>query len=663
MQHLRSWIGTLLILPSALTAAHSHPMEPNPGEVTRTVQQVQDREDGPVKLALLVGINRYQHLPDLRGAKNDIEAMRELLVTSFGFPDDREHIRTLIDSEATREEILRAFREHLIGKADSNSIVVFHYSGHGSQAVDEDNDELDGYDETLVPHDSGRQGPENRDILDDELNRLLEVLIKRTPNVTVVLDSCFSGSAVRDAGPARVVAPDGARVGQPSKRTRSKSMGGDGPSGFRPANLKYALISGSADRERSYEIFKQGRFYGALTWHLVKQIRSAGADATYRDVMDVVRARVSAVFSSQNPQLEGVRADHFVFSQRSQAPEPYVLASPHRGRVRLQAGQVHGVTPGSTFDVYAPGTKEFESAAPSARIEIESVDVVESEARVIEGQVDRPASRAVERQHRFRDFSLRVCLKEALSISDGSGTLRKRLEEFEFVQIVSPAHGCHLSIRRDEGHFVIEGPDGSPLSPRIPMAQGDAASQASDRIEGLARWHRVVSIENPSSYLNIDLVITDPSRERVLSLPPEYQPERRLQANDTIRATVTNRSEEDVYFALLAASSDGSVSVLYPQDHPSERLAPGASWSHLLAASIPEGLESILDVLKVVATTQETDFSFLQRKPARGAGSLNPLQRLFADLSSGRIRGTGLVEVGDWTTAMRVLKVNKREAP
>ena len=50
--------------------------------------------------ALLIGINEYQAVPTLAGALNDIAAMREILLTRWGF--EPRHIRTLTDRAATR---------------------------------------------------------------------------------------------------------------------------------------------------------------------------------------------------------------------------------------------------------------------------------------------------------------------------------------------------------------------------------------------------------------------------------------------------------------------------------------------------------------------------------------------------------------------------------
>ncbi|MGF1488040.1 MAG: caspase family protein [Prochloraceae cyanobacterium] len=83
------------------------------------------------KLALLVGINSYSRNLQLAGSLTDVKLQKELLVNRFGFqPSD---ILTLIDREATRDNIERAFLEHLTAQAESNDVVVVHFSGYGME--------------------------------------------------------------------------------------------------------------------------------------------------------------------------------------------------------------------------------------------------------------------------------------------------------------------------------------------------------------------------------------------------------------------------------------------------------------------------------------------------------------------------------------------------
>lgn len=83
------------------------------------------------KLALLVGINEYSQKTRLYGCVNDVELQKELLVHRFGFKPQDVHILT--DRQATRENIETAFVEYLKEPAEIDDIVLFHFSGYGSQ--------------------------------------------------------------------------------------------------------------------------------------------------------------------------------------------------------------------------------------------------------------------------------------------------------------------------------------------------------------------------------------------------------------------------------------------------------------------------------------------------------------------------------------------------
>ncbi|NES07297.1 MAG: caspase family protein [Okeania sp. SIO2F4] len=157
----------------------------------------------PRKLALLVGINKYQKAP-LRGCVNDTEMQRQLLIHRFGFnPKD---IYILTDELATRQGILEAFEEHLIKQAKPGDVAVFHYSGHGSHVRDPnpivktslmDGSGLSG---TLVPIDSSFPNPDLGGVVDDIMGHTLFLLTSalKTENFTGILDSCFSGMTTRD---------------------------------------------------------------------------------------------------------------------------------------------------------------------------------------------------------------------------------------------------------------------------------------------------------------------------------------------------------------------------------------------------------------------------------------------------------------------------------
>lgn len=158
-----------------------------------------------VQRALLIGISDYEsNLAPLPGSRNDVQLINQLLINQYGF--EPTNIRVMLDAQATRQQIFSAIRS-LSETAAPDDIVFIHFSGHGSQAPDTNGDEEDGYDETILPHDSRTEGI--ADITDDELNALIGSF--QTRSVVVFLDSCHSGTGTR-GGPAQVsqrwVVPD-----------------------------------------------------------------------------------------------------------------------------------------------------------------------------------------------------------------------------------------------------------------------------------------------------------------------------------------------------------------------------------------------------------------------------------------------------------------------
>lgn len=148
--------------------------------------------DPSEKYALVVGIADYPDgVGDLDLVANDVDAFVEMLVDDLGY--DRDYVYVLEDHHATRDNILDGMSEFL-GRAGPNGTAMFYYSGHGTQtqgnvALTEPIDvEEDGVDEAFVAYD--------KLIIDDEIGFALRLL--DAGHITAFVDSCHSGTAVRD---------------------------------------------------------------------------------------------------------------------------------------------------------------------------------------------------------------------------------------------------------------------------------------------------------------------------------------------------------------------------------------------------------------------------------------------------------------------------------
>jgi len=146
-----------------------------------------------VRRAVTVGINYLGQQCKLAGCINDSDTFISLLTEQFGFSVG--DIRQLRDDHPQRmptKKNMTAALKWLVTGAKEGDHLFFHYSGHGSQQRDNDRDEMDGKDETLVPCDYQHHGM----ISDDDLRRLIVLPLNKGVRLTVILDCCHSGTGL-----------------------------------------------------------------------------------------------------------------------------------------------------------------------------------------------------------------------------------------------------------------------------------------------------------------------------------------------------------------------------------------------------------------------------------------------------------------------------------
>lgn len=252
--------------------------------------------DPAVRHALLIGINRYQALPQLQGSVNDVETVREILIRRWGF--DPRRVELLRDAAASRAGILESLRS-LTARAGPEDLVYIHYSGHGSQVVDLNGDEVDdGLDETWVPHDGRTAGVP--DITDDELDALLDRF--RTRHVVVVIDACHSGTATRSASiRVRAVPPDTRLELYESQGARRSIL---------ETSRRRVTLSAARSDQLAFDGPIDGRHHGFFSYALSRSLLQLAPSASARQFFEsVVRelGRIKAAVGRQSmpePQLE-----------------------------------------------------------------------------------------------------------------------------------------------------------------------------------------------------------------------------------------------------------------------------------------------------------------------------------------------------------------------
>jgi hypothetical protein len=573
----------------------------------------------PNRWALLIGINKYPKLASryqLRGCVNDVELMAGILRDNFGFPEG--NIKVLPNQEATRDDILAAMFA-LVDRVGRDDIVVFHFSGHGSQRTAQYLDlEPDGLDETIVPSDSGRGAHPNRDITDDEIYAWLSRLRDITPYVTLVLDCGHSGTITRDAFGAQersleadlrpldqMKLPE-PRVNLEEATEASRDLGA---SGWLPLTDRYVLIAGCHDEESCYEhrvLQEDGLLHhGALTYFLSQELVKATSGTTYRDVFERAGALVTAAYPRQHPQMEGAR-DRELFGVREITPMRFVPVTGRQGSwVTLGGGAAHGLTAGSRWAIYPQGTKEVSDDIPKmGLVEIRTVDALQSKAEII-AEAERDAigalSRAVEEAHFYGEMRLLVEIRAPAGYEDAAAELTARIEGSDLLRLAEEDEGqvrAYLVAPRTEvgegdpvpqlgslaeATWAVVGEDGRLMMPTHGIAEVGAAYVLRDNLEKAARYRQALALRNPNDEsplqgkVSFVLMRLDRDDNWVEAVPEVESGQIVYEEEDQIAFRIMNHHQAPIYVSVLDLGLRGGISLLHPIEGASERMAPGGS--------------------------------------------------------------------------------------
>jgi hypothetical protein len=668
-------------------AAHAAPAQCRPGTPPR-------------KRALLVGISDYcppgrrarcgrqgDYWWDLN-SRQDVEALEAVLLSDkFGFL--REDVVVLkTKEETTSRKIREVFQTFLIDQTCEGDIVYFHYSGHGGQLPDDNTyvenrnvgDELDGLDECLIPSDYLTPNYRTRRdgwnyIRDDEVGHWLTLLKAKKPsNITITMDSCYSGSNTR-AGEHLVRGAQWEDLSRIPTVDRVRAVEDD-PSGFFKRGevtagatdaQDYVVISATRDNQLAEEtINSKGQKMGLLSCALAEAFSAASPRTTYADIFEQINSYITRTAHSQNPQIEGAR--YKVLMRETLAPpQPYVLVDLRGAEPLLKAGWLQGITAGSRFDIHPKGA-DPKDTAPLAQAEVLTVNLDTSVLKLLgptlPHEEELRLARAVETEHNYGDMRLRVAFDDSAS---AAAPLR-RLKELSLVNAeLSPGETPHVRICRGRceneaasaaspnstfaGYTVMRW-DGSVLRR---VADGARQEQGlRDVLEAEARWHFVKGLQNndPGSIVGIKFRLVpvravyppnrppcnrreDKENPACLPLGTEDLPrppvaERVgavLRRGELYQLEFLNTGSVPAFVTVLDLRSDGTMMPLWPapaDDDDAEQVGNSEEnridsdgkwhrvpWRFTIGINEPFGPETF----KVIATRDPMDFSPLLDPP------------------------------------------------
>lgn len=349
--------------------------------------------DDPQKWALIVAIGEY---PESGGwtqisSANDIPLIQGSLV-SQGFPE--ENILVIRDGEATKTGIIEALNTHLLENVSEGDIAFVHFSSHGQQIFDDNGDEIDGYDEAIVPYNAGVSYEEGvyegeHHFRDDELGEIFDRIRERLGSggsMLSVVDACHSGTATRGFARARgskTLMEPADYVPPPAVKGAEQAFFGVSPD---TDLAPMVVISGASASELNYEVQDaEGNGMGSLSYTFSKVLSEADGPLSYRELFERIRLEMNRLVPHQTPQIEG-DVDRQVLGGAVLKQDPWFLPELWYNQMSLQvkAGTIHGFTDHSTVHLYDMEVQDFDEAEPLATGKVMNATAIDSDIEITE---------------------------------------------------------------------------------------------------------------------------------------------------------------------------------------------------------------------------------------------------------------------------------------
>jgi pimeloyl-ACP methyl ester carboxylesterase len=595
--------------------------------------------------ALLVGIDAYDPasvpaVPTLKGCVNDITAIETYLreriskESEWKLVEPAEQDWILTNEKATRQAIINGFHQHLCN-ADSDDVVLFYYSGHGSQEKTPEEFrhlEPDRLNETLVCYDS--RTPGSWDLADKELAYLISKVADKNPHVVIILDCCHSGSGtknpnlmVRRAPVDRrdrslssfIFAEEKAALDKllTSRSSEKKTTGLVLPKG------RHVMFAACRDYEEAKEYQgEDGQYRGAFSYFLLQTLQRTNGSLAYRDLARNLNALVSGKVKDQSPQVEATDSEElnqpFLGGAIPERAFYFILSNSNKDNSWvIDGGAVHGIpksdSGGDTFLAIFPlpddgktpeQFRQLSAALGEARVtqvmpQRSKVEIVRGSDHLSENESYAAVVTSLPLER------LKVFIKGEPSEATGVELARQALQtaddgEPSYVTKVDESEDANYHLLARNGQYWITHPkDERPLLAPIPKKPDQVgytpqrALQVIRRLEHIARWTNILELSTPARSgikpddVEMEIVLLsgqkasssnlDNSKAAVSEMRLEYTKEGSEWKRPTIQVKLTNRSEQTLYCNVVGLSEDYSISVPFFDEKSSIRLpAKGA---------------------------------------------------------------------------------------
>jgi hypothetical protein len=621
------------------------------------------------KRALIV---RPDHDP-LAGFRNSAACIGQIL-RSRGFD-----LELCEGPAATRAGILQAY-DGLTARAGAEDAIVIYYIGHGglttNQTYTPDAD-LPRYVQNICPTDFAQTTDDDfRGISSFEFSLQLAALTRKTKNVTVILECCFSAQLARGDEPAgaarvwpkltRVVLTRHLQALRERAREFDKLALTGNPDAVRIAaagqtDSAYQLALPSAGELRAIGLdLPEGGWIGGMTLRLAEILAQIGTTrVSWRSIAAELRARLTV----QRPEIEGP-ISRVPFSLETVDAVMFPVRS-EPGTAIVEAGRLLGVSVGDVYGVMPAGSTRIDPDKLIEPLTIDEVSATESRARRIErhdGARELPVNAvAIAMSLALERLAVRVVASDLVRPEievalESSGRVRAATPEDRDVLAELRVQGTELELHDAQGPLFAPA--------RYPDRLRDAVAD----LENLATERRLRALSEDEGLAPADvsvelLLVGNGGGYRTLADHGEA-----LGLGDRIALRLVNRGARPVFanvfniglrrrIALLSAHAASGLKL-----PPSTPVYVGDTLAGQLvgfALSWPQGMprdQPRLDTTMVMITAEPTDLSVLVSgehlgQPKAITTPATPLGALLDQLATGRPRN---LDPADGTAAFAI---------
>ncbi|MBX3641001.1 MAG: caspase family protein [Nitrosomonas sp.] len=639
-------------------------------------------EDGIRRLALIVGVGQYKStkIPDLPGPPQDAKRIYQLLTGPNGYGFPKENVCVLVDEAATTANFKQYFSSFLVERAQPNDEVVFYYAGHGSQTRDHNGDEPDGMDETFVFHDARDSGI--KDFTDDEFDELLTRLHQKTSRITVFLDSCNSGTALRGDTEflSRYIPPPEAETAI-ERSTTAKPAANDQKTGWISKSLPGIVVfTAAGDGTVALEKNARGIFTDAIlaTFGQVNATQLTYAQAA-RQIRPLVKAE-----SYQIPYFQGDLQRTVFAGTNRKLPLAWEIIEVVP-QLKLGGFPLPGIGTGAEFRVYdgfTKGTDLQDPAKAKAMIIVEESTHLNATARIISktatAEPIRPGDLAIlsksSDDQRMLKITLRPHTEQGGITAEKADLINAGLDQNQdaknMVKLVANNGIFEISYENDQ--YILQGPENQV---RNRFTQIDRVIE-NLRLHALQRVLSTLHGEGGSLFadqdtLQIQLVPASKQDPCAQNTDWRQAPPNAITAQEiplcykwNVKVKLSEKSPVRLLVGGLILSTDGSI-FGFPADGTAVPLGPGeeivfAAKGETFVASEPLNIEDQI----VVFGTQETNpvpWSRLTQSAVQRAGDTKSgLYKILDQYLKGTRGVSQPVETDDTDTAWTKSSITMR---